>query len=57
MGNVLLQVVFSVRVLFCGTIFLVFSHVRVNNQGSEAVTPLPNGSRKQKERGESADGH
>lgn len=58
-----IRVVFSVRVLFCGIIFLAFSHVRVSNQGSEAVTPLPNGSKKkqtqkkQKEREESGDGH
>lgn len=52
-----MQVVFSVWVLFCGIIFLAFSHVKVNNQGNEAVTPLPNGSRKQKERGEGAHGH
>lgn len=47
----------QVEVLFCGIMFLAFNHMRVNNQGSEAVTPLPNGSRKQEERLESTDGH
>lgn len=34
--------------------FLAFSHGRVNHQWSQTVTPLSNGWRKQKERGECA---